>query len=159
MEITRSIYSDGDTINDGVEVNDLGTDPNKVDTDDDGIDDNVEINVYSTNPTKSDTNDDGFPDGVMASLSYNPLFDYSSLFDFASSNNNNSVSIDDIREKMMDMKISNIDLNKKSNTSDLEMTISFDSKVNLDNWSSYSNNIKMDLTADKTNEFYRVRLN
>ena len=60
---------------------------------------------------------------------------------------------------MMDMKISNIDLNKKSNTSDLEMTISFDSKVNLDNWSSHSNNIKMDLTADKTNEFYRVRLN
>ena len=55
--------SDGDSINDGAEVNLYGTDPLDPDTDNDGLDDYVEVNVLGTYPTDPDTDDDALTDG------------------------------------------------------------------------------------------------
>ncbi|MDP0501152.1 MAG: glycoside hydrolase N-terminal domain-containing protein [Verrucomicrobiota bacterium JB022] len=70
--------------NTGVYVSptDTGTDPLKADTDGDGIEDGVEITMYSTDPTEADTDGDGIDDGVevaLASLGFDPLVDSSSL--------------------------------------------------------------------------------
>jgi hypothetical protein len=56
--------SDGDGLDDGVEVRDFGTDPTVVDTDDDGLQDGVEVERYETDPTVADTDGDGLVDAV-----------------------------------------------------------------------------------------------
>ncbi len=57
--------SDGDGLNDGKEVNDLGTLPLVADTDGDGLTDGQEAGVggYGTDPKIKDTDGDGFFDG------------------------------------------------------------------------------------------------
>ncbi len=47
--------TDGDTINDGDEVNTYKTDPMKADTDGDGLPDGWEVNTSSTNPNKEES--------------------------------------------------------------------------------------------------------
>jgi len=54
--------TDGDGLDDGVEVLDLGTDPLSVDTDGDGMDDGTEVNV-GADPLDEDTDGDGILDG------------------------------------------------------------------------------------------------
>jgi large repetitive protein len=54
--------SDGDGLDDGVEVLDLGTDPLSVDTDGDGMDDGIEVGV-GADPLDEDTDGDGILDG------------------------------------------------------------------------------------------------
>ena len=63
--------SDGDGLTD-VRERELGTDPFKADTDGDGVNDGLEVNVYGTNPLNVDTDGDGFPDGVEIGKGYNP---------------------------------------------------------------------------------------
>jgi hypothetical protein len=62
----RVADTDGDGLDDGREVNVLGTDPTKTDTDGDGLGDGVELSTedgYETNPTEPDTDGDGLTDG------------------------------------------------------------------------------------------------
>lgn len=59
--------TDGDTLNDGDEVNKHKTDPSKKDTDDDFLDDNMEVNHHNalqSDPLKKDTDGDNLPDGA-----------------------------------------------------------------------------------------------
>lgn len=58
----RNADTDGDGLNDGVEVKQYTTDPRKADTDGDGLKDGEEINQYKTNPLKVDTDADGLTD-------------------------------------------------------------------------------------------------
>ncbi|CAD5243189.1 transglutaminase-like domain-containing protein [Thermococcus camini] len=53
---------DGDGIPDAEEAQ-YGTDPNLRDSDGDGLDDGVEVNVYNTSPAMEDTDGDGLGDG------------------------------------------------------------------------------------------------
>lgn len=55
--------TDGDGLNDGIEVKQYSTDPRKADTDGDGLSDGDEILKYKTNPLKADTDGDGLSDG------------------------------------------------------------------------------------------------
>lgn len=55
--------TDGDGLNDGMEVNTHNTDPLVVDTDGDGLGDGDEVNRYGTKPTKADTDGDSLSDG------------------------------------------------------------------------------------------------
>lgn len=56
--------TDGDTLNDGIEINTYGTNPLNMDSDSDGLNDAIEIITYWTNPTLSDTDGDGLNDGL-----------------------------------------------------------------------------------------------
>lgn len=70
--------TDGDGALDGQEVNGgyNPTDPAShpvVDSDLDGLEDNVELNIYGTNPNNPDTDSDGIFDGYEVSNGLNPL--------------------------------------------------------------------------------------
>lgn len=54
---------DNDGLNDGVEVLELGTDPDDDDSDADGLKDGLEIDVYATDPLNTDSDNDGLNDG------------------------------------------------------------------------------------------------
>jgi outer membrane protein OmpA-like peptidoglycan-associated protein len=54
--------TDGDGLNDGIEVKQYTTDPRKADTDGDGLKDGEEVLNYKTNPLKADTDADGLTD-------------------------------------------------------------------------------------------------
>ncbi len=56
--------SDGDGLNDGDEVNTYGTDPAKADTDGDTLNDSSEVMTYHTDPLKTDTDGDGKDDAT-----------------------------------------------------------------------------------------------
>jgi len=58
----RNPDTDGDGLNDGMEVRQYTTDPRKADTDNDGLKDGEEILNYKTNPLKADTDNDGLTD-------------------------------------------------------------------------------------------------
>jgi hypothetical protein len=58
--------TDGDSIDDGAEVNTYGTDPLQTDSDGDGLDDYSEIDTYGTDPNSSDTDGDGSSDWFEA---------------------------------------------------------------------------------------------
>lgn len=64
--------SDGDSLDDGDEINIHGTDPTNADTDGDGIDDGDEINVHGTDPANADTDGDGINDGTEVALLTDP---------------------------------------------------------------------------------------
>ncbi len=57
---------------DGDEVA-VGTDPNQADTDGDGLNDGVELDVTRTDPTRADTDGDGLTDGVEMNSGSDPL--------------------------------------------------------------------------------------
>ena len=59
----NSTDSDGDGIDDDVEVNTYGSDPDHTDTDGDGVPDATELS-WGTSITNPDTDGDGLPDGV-----------------------------------------------------------------------------------------------
>lgn len=59
--------SDGDRLDDGLEVNTYGTDPLARNTDRDGINDYVEVTFKGTNPLVADTDGDGLTDGQESS--------------------------------------------------------------------------------------------
>lgn len=63
--------TDGDTLQDGPEVQEYNTSPTKADTDGDGLQDGEEIRV-GTNPNVPDTDGDGLPDGEESELGTNP---------------------------------------------------------------------------------------
>ena len=63
--------TDGDGLTDARE-RELGTDPSKMDTDGDTVNDGAEVNTYGTNPLNPDTDGDGFPDGVEINNGFNP---------------------------------------------------------------------------------------
>lgn len=56
--------SDVDGLNDGAEVNTYHTDPLATDTDNDGLNDGLEVNTYMTNPLVADTDGDKLSDGI-----------------------------------------------------------------------------------------------
>ena len=58
----RNPDTDGDGLNDGIEVKQYTTDPRKMDTDDDGLKDGEELLNYKTNPLKVDTDNDQLTD-------------------------------------------------------------------------------------------------
>lgn len=60
----RRADTDGDGLSDGVEVNEVGSDPTRLDTDLDGLSDAEEVNRYGSNPLVADTDGDGLTDGV-----------------------------------------------------------------------------------------------
>lgn len=55
--------SDNDSLEDGVEVNEYGTNPSSPDTDGDNLDDATELKEYGTEPTSPDSDEDGLKDG------------------------------------------------------------------------------------------------
>lgn len=66
--------TDGDGLDDGLEVNDLKTNPLATDTDYDNLGDKLEIENYRTNPLVIDTDDDGFSDSLEINIhGTNPL--------------------------------------------------------------------------------------
>lgn len=75
----NNVDSDGDGLNDGLEVNQYGTSPTLADTDSDGLSDFDEINTYSTNPLAADTDGDSLPDQWEVTFGLNPLTDDSAL--------------------------------------------------------------------------------
>ena len=73
--------TDGDGINDNIEVSQTNTNPLKADSDDDGLDDKAEVFVYLTNPLLMDTDRDGVMDGKEVLLGFDPKYptDYFSV--------------------------------------------------------------------------------
>jgi hypothetical protein len=66
--------TDGDGLNDGLEVGTHMTDPLVADTDGDGLSDGAEVNTHGTNPTLPDTDGDGLSDGAEVNTHHtNPL--------------------------------------------------------------------------------------
>ncbi|CAN5297928.1 hypothetical protein BH24PSE2_BH24PSE2_13080 [soil metagenome] len=61
--------TDGDRLDDGLEVNTYGTDPLDKNTDDDGLNDYVEVTFKGTDPLDPDSDDDDLTDGEEASQS------------------------------------------------------------------------------------------
>jgi outer membrane protein OmpA-like peptidoglycan-associated protein len=57
------VDTDGDGINDDVELNKYKTDPNSADTDKDGLNDGDEVLKYMTDPNSADADSDGLKDG------------------------------------------------------------------------------------------------
>ena len=55
---------DDDDLDDGVEVNTFGTDPNDADSDDDGLTDGDEVNAHGTSPVIDDSDFDSLSDGA-----------------------------------------------------------------------------------------------
>lgn len=64
--------SDQDGFSDEEEL-ELGTDPNNIDTDGDTINDFIEVNVHNTDPTSHDTDNDGYTDNVEIDAGTSPL--------------------------------------------------------------------------------------
>lgn len=60
-------------MSDGVEVLELGTNPNSADSDSDLIPDGEEVNVYGTNPLLADSDGDGINDVVEISQGTDPV--------------------------------------------------------------------------------------
>lgn len=66
--------TDGDGLNDGLEVNSFKTNPFATDTDYDNLDDVLEIENYGTDPLAIDTDDDGLSDSLEINIhGTNPL--------------------------------------------------------------------------------------
>jgi hypothetical protein len=64
--------TDGDTLRDDAEVNTHNTSPRLADTDSDGLSDAAEINTHTTNPNDFDSDDDNYNDGFEVAQSTNP---------------------------------------------------------------------------------------
>ena len=64
--------TDGDELNDFIEINTYTTNPTNDDTDDDGLGDGEEINEYSTDPKDPDSDNDGLEDGEEIDIGTNP---------------------------------------------------------------------------------------
>ena len=64
--------TDGDGLDDGLEVNTFGTDPLLEDTDADGLNDGEEVNIFATDPNDPDSDNGGAPDGDEVLDSTNP---------------------------------------------------------------------------------------
>ena len=64
--------TDGDSIEDGVEVDTHGTNPSLADTDGDTLTDDVEI-AGTTSPIKADTDEDGLDDGAEGTAGTDPI--------------------------------------------------------------------------------------
>jgi fibronectin type 3 domain-containing protein len=71
---TGSDDSDSDGLTNLQEYN-LFLYPNLADTDGDGVDDGLEVNTYHTNPLVTDTDADDMPDGYEVANGLNPLID------------------------------------------------------------------------------------
>ncbi len=67
--------TDGDGLDDGVEVWQTHTSPTVADSDNDGISDSDEVSVYNTNPKSTDTDGDGMPDNWEITHGLDPLVD------------------------------------------------------------------------------------
>jgi len=65
--------SDGDTLNDGEEVNQYKTDPLSVDSDNDGLTDADELTQHLTDPLLDDTDGDGLLDGEELAANTDPF--------------------------------------------------------------------------------------
>ncbi len=65
--------TDADGLTDGAEINTHHTDPLRADTDSDGLNDGAEIMTHLTNPLVTDSDGDDYPDGVEVSNGTNPL--------------------------------------------------------------------------------------
>ncbi|WP_232688821.1 DUF7343 domain-containing protein [Halobacterium zhouii] len=68
----RTADTDGDGLEDGIELETYDTSPTNNDTDGDGLNDSAEINQYNTDPTKLDTDGDGLADPRELALETNP---------------------------------------------------------------------------------------
>ncbi len=62
----KTLDTDNDGLNDGIEVTQYKTNPENSDTDNDGLNDGDEVNKYRTNPLVADTDMDGLKDGQEA---------------------------------------------------------------------------------------------
>ncbi len=67
----ESTDTDGDGIDDGREVNDLGTDPNAIDSDEDGLSDPDEL-AFGSDPASADGDEDGLSDQQEQEQGTNP---------------------------------------------------------------------------------------
>jgi len=75
-QAAETALAQGDDDGDGLSKNQeiaLGTDPNNPDTDGDGLNDGVEVNQYGTNPKLRDTDADNLSDGEEVNQGLNPL--------------------------------------------------------------------------------------
>ncbi|WP_331351788.1 PQQ-binding-like beta-propeller repeat protein [Cellvibrio sp. UBA7671] len=64
--------TDGDGLNDGLEVNTHQTSPINSDTDNDGLSDSIEVNTHATNPRLGDSDSDGMDDSLELDFGLNP---------------------------------------------------------------------------------------
>ena len=97
-----SSNSDGDSLNDGDEVEKYQTNPLDADSDSDGIDDSPEIQAHSTDPNDSDSDDDGIDDN--AEINHIPGSNDNDLNDDNDENNadlgeDNAESLDDFADE------------------------------------------------------------
>jgi len=65
--------TDGDSLSDGDEVNNLGTNPISADSDGDALNDNVELNEIGTDPLLANTDGDRYDDFVESKYGSDPL--------------------------------------------------------------------------------------
>jgi hypothetical protein len=72
IQFVEDIDSDNDGLLDANE-SDIGTDPNNADTDSDGVTDGVEVNDLGSDPLDSDTDDDTLSDGEEVELGTSPI--------------------------------------------------------------------------------------
>ena len=64
--------TDGDGLEDGREVDELETSPVLADSDSDGLSDGDELNVHNTDPSKSDSDGDGASDAIEVAANTDP---------------------------------------------------------------------------------------
>lgn len=69
----RKRDTDGDDLEDKIELTLFFTDPTRVDTDDDGLWDGEEVNLFGTDPNSKDTDKGGMIDGAEINYVPNPL--------------------------------------------------------------------------------------
>ena len=75
LKLSYYLFNDNDHDSDGLTNEQeaaLGTNPYKADTDGDGIDDNLEIELYNSDPKLADSDGDGMTDGEEIANSSNP---------------------------------------------------------------------------------------
>ena len=93
--------TDGDVLSDADEA-DLGTNPNVVDTDGDGLNDGLEVNGHGTNPLAADTDGDGASDPVELECGTDPLDDDSTPPDTDADGLPNCIDPDDDNDGVAD---------------------------------------------------------
>jgi hypothetical protein len=106
--------TDGDGLNDRIEIREYQTDPASADTDIDGLDDGSEINKFGTNPFVADTDGDGLEDGDevhnQALENADPArMDVFVEIDYMSGSKPSNIVFDSVQEAYADAPIKNPD--------------------------------------------------
>ena len=136
-----------------VSADDTGTDPSNPDTDGDTVNDGAEVNTYNTNPLLKDSNSDGFEDGELENANLEPTTDYSNLLTIIRNNTDRFNLFDAAAPSYMEMK--NVMLSRNQN-GDFSMDFDLMISTDLNDWSIHSEESLPLSIPDQSNAYIRL---